>query len=75
MAVKQLVAVIGVLSFLGTVAVLGILIAAIVIIKLFGDHRLSRWSGAVSGWLFGGRGLTRKLAVVAGYCFFCIQRP
>jgi hypothetical protein len=70
MAAKQLVAVIGALSFLGTVAVLGVLIAAIVIIKLFGDDRLSRWSGAVSGWLFGGAGLTRKLAVVAGLLLF-----
>jgi hypothetical protein len=66
MAAKQLAGLIGALSFLGTVAVLAILLATMVTLKLLGEDRLSRWSGAVSGWLFGGRGLTRKLAQVAG---------
>src|ERR1700732_61577 len=70
MAAKQLAGLIGALSFLGTVAVLAVLVATIVILKLMGEYRLSRWSGAVSGWLFGGRGLTRKLALVAGLLLF-----
>src|ERR1700726_2200349 len=70
MAAKQLARLIGALSFLGTVAVLAVLLATIVTLKLLGEGRLSRWSGAVSGWLFGGRGLTRKLALVAGLLLF-----
>jgi hypothetical protein len=70
MATKQLAGLIGALSFLGTVAVLAVFVTTIVILKLLGEDRLSRWSGAVSGWLFDGRGLTRKLALVAGLLLF-----
>lgn len=70
MAAKQLAGLIGALSFLATVAVLAVLVTTIVILKLLGEDRLSRWSGAVSGWLFGGVGLTRKLALLAGLLLF-----
>jgi uncharacterized protein DUF4352 len=70
MAAKQLAGLIGALSFLGTVAVLAVLLTTIVTLKLLGEDRLSRWSGAVSGWLFGGRGLTRKLALLVGLLLF-----
>lgn len=65
MEAKQLANVIGALTFLGTFAVLAASVVFIVILKLLGEERLSRWGGAVSGWLFGGRGLARKLAVAA----------
>jgi hypothetical protein len=70
MAAKQLAGLIGALSFLGTVAVLAVLVTTIVILKLLGEDRLSHWSGAVSGWLFGGVGLTRKLVLLAGLLLF-----
>jgi hypothetical protein len=70
MAAKQLAGLIGALSFLGTVAVLAVVLATIVILKFLGEDRLSHWSGAVSGWLFGGVGLTRKLALLAGSLLF-----
>jgi hypothetical protein len=65
MAAKQFADLIGALSFLGTVAALAALVGAIAILKLLGEERLSRWGRAVSGWRFGGRGLTRKLALIA----------
>jgi hypothetical protein len=65
MEAKQLASAIGALTFLGTFAVLAASVVFIVILKLLGEERLSRWGGAVSGWLFGGRGLARKLAVAA----------
>jgi hypothetical protein len=65
MEAKQLANAIGALTFLGTFAVLAASVVSIVILKLLGEERLSRWGGAVSGWLFGGRGLARKLAIVA----------
>ncbi len=64
MEAKQLVAVIGILLFLGTVTVFAAMVAAIVFLKFLGEERLSRWNGATSGWLFRGRGLTRKLGAV-----------
>jgi hypothetical protein len=62
---KQLANAIGALSFLGTFAVLASSVVSIVILKLLGEERLSSWGGAVSGWLFGGRGLARKLTIAA----------
>jgi Domain of unknown function (DUF4352) len=65
MEAKQLANAIGALTFLGTFVVLAASVVSIVILKLLGEERLSRWGGAVSGWLFGGRGLARKLAIAA----------
>src|SRR5580704_18432594 len=65
MEAKQLANAIGALSFLASFAVLAASVVSIVILKLLGEERLSRWGGAVSGWLFGGRGLARKLALAA----------
>jgi Domain of unknown function (DUF4352) len=62
---KQLANAIGALSFLASFAVLAASIVSILILKLLREERLSRWGGAVSGWLFGGRGLARKLAMAA----------
>jgi|HubBroStandDraft_6_1064221.scaffolds.fasta_scaffold50156_5 hypothetical protein len=63
---KQLANAIGALTFLGAFAVLAASVVSILILKLLGEERLSRWGGAISGWLFGGRGLARKLAIAAG---------
>ena len=65
MEAKQLANAIGALSFLASFAVLAASVVSIVILKLLGEGRLSRWGGAVSGWLFGGRGLARKLGIAA----------
>jgi hypothetical protein len=65
MEAKQLANAIGALSFLASSAVLAASVVSIIILKLLGEQRLSRWGGAVSEWLFGGRGLARKLAVAA----------
>jgi hypothetical protein len=65
MGAKQLANAIGALTFLGTFAVLAASLVSILILKLLGEQRLSRWGGAVSGWLFGGRGLARKLTIAA----------
>src|ERR1700734_526346 len=65
MEAKQLANAIGALTFLGTFAVLAASVVSIVTLKLLGEERLSRWGSAVSGWFFGGRGLTRKLAIAA----------
>jgi len=65
MEAKQLANVIGALTFVGTFVVLAASVVSIAILKLLGEARLSRWGGAVSGWLFGGRGLARKLAIAA----------
>src|ERR1700735_546346 len=65
MEAKQLANVIGALTFVGTFVVLAASVVSIAILKLLGEARLSRWGGAVSGWLFGGRGLARKLGIAA----------
>jgi hypothetical protein len=65
MEAKQLAAVIGILSFLGTVALLAAVVGAFVLLKFLGEERLSRWSGAATVWLLGGRGVTWKLGAGA----------
>jgi hypothetical protein len=45
MEAKQLAAVMGILSFLGTVALLAAVVGAFVLLKFLGEERLSRWSG------------------------------
>lgn len=72
MAVKQMVAIFGALAFLGAFLSLVAAGAALVVVKALGEERLSRWAGTASGWIFGGRGLARKIALVgaillAGY--------
>jgi Domain of unknown function (DUF4352) len=72
MATKQLMAVFGALAFLGAFAVLAATVAAIVVAKLIGEERLSRWTANTSSWIFSGWGLARKLKLVglvllAGY--------
>ena len=65
MAAKQLIAILGVLAFLGTFFMLIATGIALVIVKSLGEERLSHWAGATSGWLFAGRGLARKIMFVA----------
>jgi hypothetical protein len=64
MAAKQLIAILGVLAFLGTFAVLAATLVAVVVVKLIGEERLSRWTAASSNWIFSGWGLARKLTLV-----------
>lgn len=66
MAVKQMMAVFGVLAFLGTSVTLAVTAFALVVVRVIGERRLSRWVGTASGWLFNGWGLARKIAVSAG---------
>ena len=72
MEVTQLKAVFGALSFLGTLAALVAAVAVILLSLLIGERRLATAAPAVSQWLFGGRGLVRKvlmaaLVLVSGY--------
>lgn len=62
---KQLTAVFGFLAFAGTFLTLVGVVAAIATIRLAGEERLSRVASGASAWLFGGRGLAQKLAVIA----------
>jgi hypothetical protein len=64
-ATKQLMAVFGFLAFVGTFLTLAATVGAIVIVKLIGEERVARWTDATSVWLFGGRGLARKLVLAA----------
>lgn len=65
MQAKQMEAMLEVLAVLGTVA--GLVASAAVIggTKLIGEERLARSVTFVSGWLFGGWGLARKVAIAA----------
>jgi Domain of unknown function (DUF4352) len=65
MQAKQLMAIFGVLAFLGTFAVVVTTGAAFLAVKLLGEERLSRWAAGTSGWFFGRRGLARKILFVA----------
>jgi hypothetical protein len=72
MAIKQMMAIFGALAFMGTFLLVVASGAALIIVKALGDKRLSRWAGSASGWLFGGRGLSRKISwvgavLLAGY--------
>jgi hypothetical protein len=71
-ASKQAIAIFGILSFLGTSGALLACVAVILSAKLIGEHRLHRAMAWSSDWVFGGRGLARKLIIavlilVAGY--------
>ena len=65
MQLKQMEAFLEVLIVLGTIA--GLAASAFVIVgtKLIGEERVARSVGFASGWLFGGLGLVRKVAVAA----------
>lgn len=65
MEAKQLAAIFGFLAFAGTFLTLVGVVAAILTIRLAGEERLSRAASRISAWLFSGRGLAQKLAVVA----------
>jgi len=65
MEMKQALAIFGILAFLGTLVVVVVSAAALVALRLIGEERVSRWTGAASAWFFGGRGLARKIAVIA----------
>jgi hypothetical protein len=72
METRQFLAIFGALAFLGTFALAFVTGAAFLLVKIAGEERLSRWTGAASGWIFGGLGLARKLLLllillVAGY--------
>ncbi|HUJ29720.1 MAG TPA: DUF4352 domain-containing protein [Candidatus Acidoferrum sp.] len=64
MQAKQMMAVFGALAFLGTFAVLAATVAAVIVAKITGEERLSRWTSGISSWVFGGWGLARKLVLV-----------
>jgi len=69
---KQLYTVLGVLSFLGACAVVLGCAVSFAAIKLVGEKRLSGWAEGAAGWIFGGKGLARKiligaLVLLAGY--------
>ena len=67
MGSKQLYTVLGVLAFLGTGLALVGLAIAFTAIKAADEKRLASWTGNASGqgWLFGGKGLARKVFMVA----------
>ncbi|HEV3218273.1 MAG TPA: hypothetical protein VGZ48_00770 [Candidatus Acidoferrales bacterium] len=65
MAFKQLVAAFGVLAFLGIMAVVAISVLVIAAAKLISEKRLADYSRRITDWLFGGRGFTVKILVVA----------
>ncbi|MFZ0818563.1 MAG: hypothetical protein WAM91_00720 [Candidatus Acidiferrales bacterium] len=65
MEIKQLIAVFGPLSFLGTVALTAAAILGIVGSKLIGEKRLARFSLWCADWLFAGRGLAAKIGLAA----------
>ncbi len=63
---KQLYTVLGVLSLLGTGRSTSSACAvAFAAIKATGEKRLAGWTEGVAGWLFGGKGLARKILIVA----------
>jgi Domain of unknown function (DUF4352) len=64
MAAKQMVAIFGALAFMGTFLLVVATGGALIVVKALGDEKLSRWAGATSGWLFGSRGLARKISLV-----------
>jgi hypothetical protein len=64
MELKQAMAVFGVLAFLGTFAAVVLSAAALLALRLIGEERASDWTGTASAWLFSGRGLARKIAVI-----------
>lgn len=63
---RQLMAVFGVLAFLGTAACLFAAAVAFFGSLLIGESRLSNWSSAMASWVFGGRGAGVKILVAAG---------
>jgi hypothetical protein len=65
MELKQMTAIFGILAFLGTFAAVVLSAAAIVALRIVGEERASRWTGNASAWLFGGRGFTQKIGLVA----------
>ena len=72
MEAKQLYAVFALLAFAGTFLTLAAALASVVVVRLAGEERLARWTGHMSVWFFGGRGLAYKLGIasvilIAGY--------
>src|SRR5580658_842096 len=72
MGEKQLYVVLATLSLLGTGAVLFGCAVAFAAIKATGEKRLAGWTEGAASWIFGGRGLARKILIVgvilaAGY--------
>lgn len=72
MQFKQMAAIFEVLAFLGTVGALAAAGVTVAGIYAVGEGRLARSVPIISGWLFGGRGLARKVLaavaiLVAGY--------
>jgi len=65
MELKQLIAIFGIFAFLGTFAAVALSAAAIVALRIAGEDRVARWMDGASAWCFGGRGLARKVALVA----------
>lgn len=65
MATKQLIAILGILAFLATFAALAATGGILIIVKVLGEERIRRWSGAASAWFFGGWGISRKIVFVA----------
>jgi hypothetical protein len=57
MALKQTIAVSGVLAFLGTCVVVTATAFALVFVRVIEERRLSRWVRTASAWLFARGGL------------------
>ena len=65
MELKQMTAIFGIFAFLGTFAAVAFSAVAIAVLGISGEERVSRWIGNASSWLFGGRGLARKMGFVS----------
>jgi len=65
MVMKQALVVFGALAFLGTTALLAASAVTIAVLTLLGEKRFGNWHGAIANWLFGGRGLSRKILIAA----------
>jgi hypothetical protein len=65
MQFKQMAAIFEVLAFLGTAGALAAAGVAVAGLYAVGEERLARSVPLISGWLFGGRGLARKVLAAA----------
>lgn len=65
MGAKQLYIALGTLSLLGTSVGLFGCAVAFAAIKATGEKRLAGWTEGTASWIFGGKGLARKILIVA----------
>ncbi len=65
MGEKQLYVALGTLSLLATGVALFGCVVAFAAIKAAGEKRLAGWTEGAASWIFGGKGLARKILIVA----------